>query len=321
MKKNRLLFFAEDDGAGGSGGSGGSGATTLIAGDAGAGGAGGAGSGQLPAAGAPAPYFGADGNFVEGWADKLPDGFITAEDLPAFKAHASKYKNPLDAIKSDFHKEKMLGRKAQAVVIPGEKSAPEEVAAFRKALGVPETPDGYKLKPESLPDGITWSDDLAKPFAEIAHKHNITPAAMADLVKVNLEQQQAMFQVASETAVANDQAELDKGMQTLKETWKNDTEKNLGFVSRVAKSIGLDPSTPGLRDPNVIIALQRAGAMLSEDKLISGDVATTMQPGKVRANEIMTNPADPMFADYAGKNGKDRQTAAAKLVADLLKNG
>jgi hypothetical protein len=304
--KHTLCFF-EADGTGG-GGAVGDPSPTLI-----------------PAAGNPAPtptsptapFFGSDGNFVDGWADKLPDGFLPVEDLPAFKIHASKYKSPLDAIKSDFHKEKMLGRKAQSVVVPGEKSTPEEIAAFRTALGVPETPDGYKLKPELLPEGMTWNDESVKPFAAIAHKHNIPPAAMAEIVGQYVALEQAKADVMGDAF----KAELDKGMQTLKDTWKNDTEKNVAFASRVAKSIGLDPTSPGLRDPNVVIALQRVGAMLSEDKLVSGDISATLQPGAVRANEIMTNPADPMFNDYAGKNGKDRQAAAAKLVADLLKNG
>jgi len=315
--KIKSIFFAPDDGAPGSGGAG---TGTLIPDGSGAFPAAGtppAAGGQTPPAATGSPYFGADGNFVEGWADKLPDGFLTADDLPAFKIHASKYKSPLDAIKSDFHKEKMLGRKAQAVVIPGEKSTPEEIAAFRTALGVPETPEGYKLKPEALPEGMTWNDEIAKPFAAIAHKHNIPPAAMNEIIG----QYVAMQQVSADEMGKMYQAELDKGMATLKETWKNDTEKNIGFASRVAKSIGLDPTSPGLRDPNVVIALQRVGAMLSEDKLVSGDISATLQPGKVRANEIMTNPADPMHADYSGKNGKDRQAAAAKLVADLLKNG
>ena len=310
-KRYKFIFFAPDDG--GSGNGGGSG-TLLPSSDAPA-------SSSPPPAGSPAPaafsYFGADGNFVEGWADKLPEGFLPVDDLPAFKVHASKYKNPLDAIKSDFHKEKLLGRKAQAVTIPNEKSSPEEVAAYRTALGVPESPDGYKLKPESLPEGMTWNDEAAKPFAAIAHKHNIPPAAMAEIVGQYVALEQAKAEVFGEAY----QAELDKGMQTLRDTWKNDTEKNIGFAARVAKSIGLDPTSPGLRDPNVVIALQRVGSMMSEDKLISGDISATMQPGKVRANEIMTNPADPMHADYSGANGKERQAVAAKLVADLLKNG
>jgi len=319
MKIQKHIFFEPDAGDG----KGGGGTGTLIPeGGAGAGSGAGAGAGAGSGTGdgsgsAGVSYFGADGNFIDGWADKLPDGFLSADDLPAFKVHAAKYKSPLDAIKSDFHKEKMLGRKAQSVVVPGEKSTPEEIAAFRTALGVPETPEGYKLKPESIPEGMTWNDEAVKPFAAIAHKHNIPPAAMAEIVGQYVALEQAKSEVMGETF----QAELDNGMQVLKDTWKNDTEKNLAFSARVAKSIGLDPTSPGLRDPNVIIALQRVGAMLSEDKLVVGDNVSTLHPGKSRAHEIMTNPDNPHFADYSGKNGKDRQAAAAKLVADLLQNG
>ena len=36
--------------------------------------------------------------------------------------------------------------------VPGDDAKPEDVAAFRKALGVPDDPTGYGLvKPETLP--------------------------------------------------------------------------------------------------------------------------------------------------------------------------
>ncbi len=311
MKKHRMRFFEADDGGGSGGGGGqpgGDGTGTLIP-------AGGGAPGGAAGDGSPVPFFGADGNFVEGWADKLPADFIPADELPAFKLHASKYKSPLDAVKSDFHKEKLIGKKG--VVVPTDKSTPEEVSAFRKALGVPDKPEGYQLKPAELPEGLTWSDDLAKPFADIAHKHNIPPGAMNEIIG----QYVAMQKLTAEETGRMFQAELDKGMQTLKDTWKNETEKNLGLSARVAKTIGLDPTSPGLRDPNVVIALQRVGKMLSEDKMIAGDVSATMQPGKARANDIMTNPANPQFKDYQGENGPDRQREAAALVSDLLANG
>lgn len=309
MKTNwKLIFLAEDDGSGGAGGGSAGGGQTLLsgAGDGSPGaGAGSAGDGKTP----DASWIGADGAFVDGWADKLP------ADLKDAIPTASRYKSVPEMVKALHHANQALGKRG--VTVPTDKSSPEEIAAFRSALGVPESPDGYKLKPDQLPEGVAWSDDLAKPFAEIAHKHNIPPAAMQELVNLHMSQQAT----ATQAAAAMLDQRIDEGMQALRDAWKGETDKNLAFVSRVAKTLGLDPTSPGLTDPAVVIALQRAGAMMSEDKLIRSDAAATLMPGKVRANEIMTNPADALYADYHGKNGKERQSAAAKMVQDLLANG
>ncbi len=39
----------------------------------------------------------------------------------------------------------------KAVVEPGEGATPEEVAAYRKAAGIPDTPDGYELDAKAVP--------------------------------------------------------------------------------------------------------------------------------------------------------------------------
>lgn len=295
MKLHRMMFLEEP----GDNGGGGDPAPTLLTGQTGD---------PNPPSASPG-WVGDDGAFADGWADKLPPEL--KEAIPT----ATRYKSVPEMVKALHHANQALGKKG--VIIPTEKSSPEEIAAYRQAIGVPESPEGYKLKPEQLPEGMTWNDDLAKPFAEIAHKHNIPPAAMSELVGLHLAQQQATMQAA---AGMIDQ-QIEQGMSTLKETWKADTEKNLAFVGRVAKTLGLDPSSPGLTDPQVVIALERAGKMFAEDKLVRSDSAATLMPGKVRANEIMTNPSDPLFADYHGKNGKERQLQAAKYLEDLLKNG
>jgi hypothetical protein len=79
---------------------------------------------------------------------------------------------------------KELGElKARPIItIPKADSKPEEIANYRKAAGVPDTPDGYRF---SIPDGVP--KDAIKPedfksFADLAHKHNISPAAAQEIV-------------------------------------------------------------------------------------------------------------------------------------------
>ena len=115
------------------------------------------------------PWVNPDGTFGEGWTNNLP------EDSAAYKDTLSKYKSVPDMAKALANANALIGKK---LGVPNEKSSPEEVAAFRRAMGVPESLDEYKLAPETLPEGMTWNDDMAKPYAEIAHKHGIPPSAM-----------------------------------------------------------------------------------------------------------------------------------------------
>ncbi len=118
-------------------------------------------------------YVNPDGTFAEGWANNLP------EDSAAYKDTLSKYKSVPDMAKALANANALIGKK---LGVPNEKSSPEEVAAFRRSLGVPDTIDEYKFAPDALPEGMTWDDNNVKNYAEIAHKHNIPPSAMKALV-------------------------------------------------------------------------------------------------------------------------------------------
>lgn len=247
-----------------------------------------------------------DGRFADGWLDKLPG------ELDGYKPTLAKYKDFTSLAKSYGELQSLLGKKSSAVNIPTEQSSPEEVAAFRKALGIPEKPEEYQFKPEQLPEGVDWNDEQAKAFAAIAHKHHIPPAAMKEL---------AALQVATEAARAQEmgrqiEAELSQGKQALQQAWGQNFEKNLNTSARVAKSIGLDPNSPGLRDPNVVQALFKFSQLVSEDKLITGEGSPSLQPGRLKAKDIQTNPQNPLYARY-----QQGDPEIVQLVRGMLQNG
>jgi hypothetical protein len=277
-----------------------------------------------PPSGSPPPngdgqqgLFTQEGKFAEGWLDRLPADFIGDSDRDAFRVHALKYADPLSALKSDFHKERLLGKKSAAVLVPNEKSSPEDVAAFRTALGVPESADGYKFKPDQLPEGLDWDEGAAKTFAEIAHRHNVAPGAMRELTQAYV----AMLGQQSQQQQAAAIGSIEDAKGQLKKLWGNDYDKQIVTAGRVAKSIGLDVESPGLGDPNVVAALARVAGLMSEDKFLKSEGGATLQSGKLRAHDIMTNPSNPLHADYTGKNGNIRQKEVAAMVNDLVRNG
>lgn len=189
--------------------------------------------------------------------------------------------------------EQLLGKKANAVPVPNEKSTPEEVAAYRKAIGVPESPEGYKLKPEQLPDGVTWDDSVAKRAAELAHRHNIPAAAMSELMKFDMERAALMNQAAASMI----EQQLESGRAELQKVYGDKMPEKIELARRAAVTVGVDPSSQGFVDPQVVKAIVSLAEKLSDDRLVAGD-QTGVSSTRARARDIMTNQSNPLYARY-----------------------
>ena len=189
--------------------------------------------------------------------------------------------------------QRALGRKAQAVVPPNEKSTPEEVAEYRKAIGVPDSPEGYNLKPEQIPEGVTWDDATAKKAAELAHKHNVPASAMQEFLRFDMERA-AMMNQAAATMI---DAQLEAGRTELQKVYGDKFGEKIELARRAALTVGVDPASQGFVDPQVVKAIVSLAEKLSDDKLVAGD-QTGVTSTRARARDIMTNQANPLYARY-----------------------
>jgi hypothetical protein len=244
-----------------------------------------------------------DGTFGDKWLDALPD------DAKDYKDTLSKYKSVPDMAKALANANALIGKK---LGVPNEKSSPEEVAAFRRAMGVPESIEEYKFAPDSLPEGMTWSDDMAKPYAEIAHKHGIPPSAMKELVAQHAKTE--MFKL--EAIQATYEKQRTEAVQGLQKEWGNDFGKNIGLAKQAAKLAGVDANSHGFSDPEVVRGFVRMAQMMSEDKVGRSMGGTEFMTGAARAKDIMSNSENAWHKRYMEG---DREAAA--LVTSLLKQG
>ncbi len=259
----------------------------------------------------PAQWVGEDGKFTEGWADRLPPEYAD------YKLTAARHQSLPDLVKAYHNARQEISKKG---IIPiNEKSTPEQIAEYRKATGVPETPEGYGLKPENLPEGMEWSAATEKKFAEIAHQHNIPAPAMKALAAAQVAIDQQRMSEAINMAKEN----LEAGRNALRDEWKGEYAGNIALAERAAKTVGLDVNSPGLTDPNVVKALARMANMMSEDKLVKGDTSPMAHPGRARADAIMRGPmvtSDPEVLRLHALYQKG-DAATAKMVNDMLQNG
>ena len=248
-----------------------------------------------------------EGKFAQGLSARLSD------DLKPYAGSIRKFEGtPIqDVLKSYGELEKKLGQRVQP---PGPEARPEEVAAWRKNMGVPERPDGYGItRPEEMPVEM-WSDELARGFAEVAHKHHLSAAAANELVQWWNGQQQA--------AISRHQQESMGGreglVQNLQREWGDKLESNLHAAQRVAGMVKLDVNDPSIGDnPAVIRALHAMSSLISEDRQVTGGNGALRLTRHQQADDIQTSRTNPLYDDYHGANGAERQAMAAEQVRRL----
>jgi hypothetical protein len=248
------------------------------------------------------------GNFKPGWQASLP------EDLKPFADVVAKYQNPVELIRGHGNAAKLIGQRP-TLKPPAPDAKPEDVAAWRTTIGVPETPEGYGLKkPDSLPEGVTWDDAEVASFAKFAHENNLTPAQVQALTAYELKQRETM--VAKGKAGMEQFVEGQK--QALQTKWGAKFEENGARAVKAASLLGLDINDPEIgNNAKLIEALYNASALFSEDKFVGADKAGMGLTGAAQAEDIARNPLNPWHAAYHGKEGKARQEEAAALMNRL----
>lgn len=254
---------------------------------------------------------GEDGKFKQNWADSLPDALKPA------KNELGKYADPEQLLLGHWNKAQMLGRQKE-VKPPLPDAKPEEIAAWKKTIGAPETPDGYKFeKPANLPEGMQWDEATVKNFAKVAHELNLTPYQASKLAEYDLAQKQTMIQ-AGQGIIAESRT---KAEAQLKGEWGDNYKQNIETVKGLVAKGGGDPLDPEIgNNPKLLKLLLNFSSAFKEDRLIEPSGPSTSLRGEDAVRDVMTNPANPWHAAYHNKMGPQHQQAALEHINALRGN-
>ena len=251
------------------------------------------------------PWINNDGSFTPDWTTRLPEdvrGEATQMKL------GDRFGNVTDLARGMVNAQRLIGKKG--VILPSEKSTPEEISEYRKAAGVPETIEGYQVRPEKIPDGFEWNDADTKPFLEIAHKHNASPALMKELVAAHVARQATLAEQMTGAQTALLQKKYDEGIQNLNQAWGKKFETNRLQVQRALAAVGCPSDDPGLLSPNVVKAILNLSNMVSDERFVSAAGGSSqfaaVDPGQLALSIVN----DKTNAEYDKYHARDPQTTA-----------
>ena len=230
----------------------------------------------------------------------LPD----FESLPIpenFKDSAvGKYQNIGELIKGYDNAQKLIG--AKGVILPTEKSTPEEVEKFYNTLGRPEKADGYKFSPiENLHPNIKITPEDEGVFRTIMHKAGI-PQKQADSLR------KEYFGLASQMLSKQDEA-ITSGRKTaetaLRQEWGADYDANLQKTQRLIDKFGGKDGRTAFgelgNNPHVLKTLATIAKQLSEDSFIPGSKGQSNQmEAAAKLKSIMDDKKHPYWVQGPG---------------------
>ena len=157
-------------------------------------------------------------DWPETWRERMAgmtekDGKWTGGDEKLLK-RLQRMASPLDTGKTLREQDVALSKRA----VPGlpKDATPEQVAAYREALGIPEKPDGYDVS--KLPSGIVIGEadkPLVSKFLERMHAEHATP----NVVKAALDSYYAIKEEEHTAWVEHQEAVHAETTQALQQEW------------------------------------------------------------------------------------------------------
>lgn len=199
---------------------------------------------------------------------------------------AKEFTNVSDIVKMATGLESMKGTFSDpaAMHLPEEFSG-EQLTTIHGKLGVPETGGDYKLA-----DGETVEDqELMDSFKEFAKSNSYTQDQFSETLafynSATGKAKEALEQFKTDS--------FDKGLASIKETWKDDYDKNATAADQIAIDLGIGDHIAGLglsNDPKMVEMLFKI-YQATEEGTLKLDGGTIEKTQKEQLEEITNDPA------------------------------
>ena len=213
----------------------------------------------------------------------------------------SRYGTLEEAIKAGINAQTKLAQ-SRSTAKPGPDSTPDELAAYRAANGIPESPDKYEV---ALPNGIVVGED-DKPFLDAflstAHGLNLTPEQVNSLAATQLELKEKEVQARA----MRDRESKEKAAEALRDpdVWGSEVKLNVSLITGL-----MDTAPQGVKD-------QLLGARLADGTPLGNHVDT------LKWLASLAREANPMATVVPGSGSNAQQAMEGELdnIKKLMAN-
>jgi len=225
-------------------------------------------------------------SLTEGAPTELPhawmNGMTTEQkaDADLIKSVSKFEKGIPDLVGSYAALEKKL---SQAVSVPNETATEEEKARYRKAIGVPEKLEDYKLGEVSLPEGITVDEAMQKDFLKIVHTAGLNDAQASGIYQWYMKTYGEQI-VAAQKIVKTTQAEAETAMR---QKLGADYDAGQTYMERAFEKYGSPPVAALFKrtgignSPEIIEMFSKIGKDISEHGFVDGSRGEHLESGTV----------------------------------------
>ena len=254
------------------------------------GGAAGGGTGE-PAHPIAAPWTGTEGVWQLGeegaqqpWWNSIPE--------PEARQHveAKQYATPGELALANYNLTKMQRGADDVLTIPAPDAAPEEIDAFHKKLGRPDTVDAYDFK---FADGFEADPDMLKFGKEAFFEMGLNNAQAQKFA----DKWNGFVQEQNEALLKAERDKNTADMQALEARWGADLAKNKAAGQRVVEALGV---------PDLINQVEKHVGVASMVELLA-TIGRKSDEGGLVLNTGNKDPNDPAMMT--------KEEANAKIVA------
>lgn len=246
----------------------------------------------------------APADWPEGWRVKL------AGDDVKFAKRLERMQSPADLAKAYRALEvKMSSGEVKAAL--DKDATPEQVAAWRKDNGIPETPDGYLA---ALPDGIVLGDEdkpFAAEFAAKMHDLNAPPAVVAQAIAWDRQRQE---KAAEERAIADKAFQTEAG-DALRAEWGAEFRGNINAIGNMLEATNPGEDANGRSFKDLLLGARLAdGSVLGDNPLAlkwMARMSAEMNPAGTVVPGVGGSQASSVADEIAEIEGKMRTDRAA----------
>lgn len=250
------------------------------------------------------PLLGEDLSFAPGWQEKLPE---------EMRPTAANFKDLPSMVKSLIHTKQLASGKMEGYIkVPGEGATPEEVAAYRKAQGVPDAPDGYELKKPEGELGNFYNEEEVKAFAAKAAELGLTKAQAAALAEWRMGISKEFDDKEREEGRAF-LAERDK---VFTENWGAKKDAELVDAQRMLLALdhSLDPKMVNFLEPKLVVALAAFAKKMNPDTMVSKEQFENKLTPSSLSNDIVTNKSNPDYEAFHNPQHPNHNAVKQKVL-------